>query len=84
MRVVGALGAKPGRRERLTEAEQAVLAAHIFRSPDPDRDGVSGAIVNIRLACAPALEKDHRPSDPMLFCKSDIGVCVLRRKPFLG
>ena len=29
---------KPG---RLSEAEQAVLAAHVFRGPDPDRDGVS-------------------------------------------
>jgi transposase len=37
----GRLGAKPGRRKRLTEAEQAVLAAHIFRGPDPGRDGVS-------------------------------------------
>jgi transposase len=32
---------KPGRRERLSEAEQAALAAHIFRGPDADRDGVS-------------------------------------------
>ena len=32
---------KPGRRERLSEAEQAALAAHIFRGPDPERDGVS-------------------------------------------
>jgi transposase len=32
---------KPGRPERLSEAEQAALAAHIFRGPDPERDGVS-------------------------------------------
>jgi transposase len=32
---------KLGRRERLSEAEQAALAAHIFRGPDPERDGVS-------------------------------------------
>lgn len=32
---------KPGRRERLTEAEQAALAAYIFRDPDPEREGVS-------------------------------------------
>jgi transposase len=37
----GRLGAKPGRPERLSEAEQAALAAHIFRGPDPERDGVS-------------------------------------------
>ena len=32
---------KPGRPERLTEAEQAGLAAHVFHDPDPDHDGVS-------------------------------------------
>ena len=32
---------KPGRPQRLSEAEQAALAAHIFRGPDPERDGVS-------------------------------------------
>lgn len=32
---------KPGRPERLSEAEQAALAARIFRGPDPERDGVS-------------------------------------------
>jgi transposase len=32
---------KPGRPERLTEAEQAALAARVFRGPDPERDGVS-------------------------------------------
>ena len=32
---------KPGRPERLSEAEQAALAAHIFRGPDPEKDGVS-------------------------------------------
>jgi putative transposase len=32
---------KPGRPERLNEAEQAALAAHIFRDPAPGRDGVS-------------------------------------------
>ena len=32
---------KPGRPERLSEAEQAALAAHVFRGPDPERDGVS-------------------------------------------
>ena len=31
----------PGRRKRLSEAEQAALAAHIFRDPDPEHDGVS-------------------------------------------
>ena len=30
---------KPGRPERLSEAEQAVLAARVFTSPDPERDG---------------------------------------------
>src|SRR3712207_2681608 len=32
---------KPGRPERLSEAEQAALAAHVFRGPDPERDGMS-------------------------------------------
>lgn len=32
---------KPGRPERLSEAEQAALAARVFRGPDPERDGVS-------------------------------------------
>ena len=32
---------KPGRSERLSEAEQAALAAHIFRGPDPEQDGIS-------------------------------------------
>jgi transposase len=32
---------KPGRPPRLSEAEQAALAARIFRGPDPERDGVS-------------------------------------------
>jgi transposase len=31
---------KPGRPQRLSEAEQAVLAARVFRGPDPERDGV--------------------------------------------
>jgi transposase len=30
---------KPGRPERLSEAEQAALAARVFRGPDPERDG---------------------------------------------
>ena len=32
---------KPGRPQRLGEAEQAALAARVFRGPDPERDGVS-------------------------------------------
>ena len=32
---------KPGRPQRLSEAEQAILAARVFRGPDPERDGVS-------------------------------------------
>jgi putative transposase len=32
---------KPGRPERLSEAEQAALAARVFAGPDPKRDGVS-------------------------------------------
>jgi transposase len=32
---------KPGRPARLSEAEQAALAARVFRGPDPGRDGVS-------------------------------------------
>ena len=32
---------KPGRPPRLGEAEQAALAARVFRGPDPGRDGVS-------------------------------------------
>src|SRR3954463_9398905 len=32
---------KPGRPERLSEAEQASLAARIFAGPDPERDGTS-------------------------------------------
>ena len=32
---------KPGRPQRLSEAEQAALAARVFRGPDPGRDGVS-------------------------------------------
>ena len=32
---------KPGRPQRLSEAEQAVLAARVFRGPAPERDGVS-------------------------------------------
>ena len=30
---------KPGRPQRLSETEQAVLAARVFRGPDPERDG---------------------------------------------
>jgi transposase len=30
---------KPGRRPRLSEAEQAVLRARILQGPDPSRDG---------------------------------------------
>jgi transposase len=32
---------KPGRPARLSEAEQAVLAARVFRGPNPERDGVA-------------------------------------------
>lgn len=32
---------KPGRPPRLSEAEEAVLAARVFRGPDPERDGVA-------------------------------------------
>jgi transposase len=32
---------KRGRPERLSEAEQAALAARVFRGPDPGRDGVA-------------------------------------------
>jgi transposase len=32
---------KPGRPERLTEGEQAALAARVFAGPDPERDGVA-------------------------------------------
>jgi transposase len=32
---------KPGRPPRLGEAEQAALAARVFRGPDPERDGVA-------------------------------------------
>jgi transposase len=32
---------KPGRPERLSDAEQAALAARVFTSPNPGRDGVS-------------------------------------------
>ena len=32
---------EPGRPERLSEAEQAALAARVFAGPDPKRDGVS-------------------------------------------
>jgi transposase len=32
---------KPGRPQRLSEAEQAALAARVFTEPDPDRDGTS-------------------------------------------
>src|ERR687898_2839853 len=32
---------KPGRPQRLSEAEQAALAARVFTGPDPERDGVS-------------------------------------------
>jgi len=32
---------KPGRPERLGEAEQAALAARVFRGPAPERDGVA-------------------------------------------
>jgi transposase len=30
---------KPGRPQRLSEAEQAALAARVFTAPDPERDG---------------------------------------------
>jgi DDE superfamily endonuclease len=36
---------KPGRPERLSEAEQAALAARVFAGPDPKRDGVSAWIL---------------------------------------
>jgi transposase len=32
---------KPGRPPRLSEGEQAALAARVFRDPDPEKDGVS-------------------------------------------
>jgi putative transposase len=32
---------KPGRPQRLSEGEQAALAARVFAGPDPERDGVS-------------------------------------------
>ena len=32
---------KPGRPQRLGEAEQAALAARVFRGPDPGRDGTA-------------------------------------------
>jgi transposase len=32
---------KPGRPQRLSAAEQAALAARVFRGPDPERDGVA-------------------------------------------
>src|SRR3982751_5608222 len=32
---------EPGRPPRLSEAEQAALAARVFRGPDPGRDGVA-------------------------------------------
>jgi transposase len=32
---------KPGRPQRLSAGEQAALAGHIVRDPDPDKDGVS-------------------------------------------
>ena len=32
---------KPGRPERLGEAEQAALAARVFAGPDPERDGTA-------------------------------------------
>jgi transposase len=32
---------KPGRPQRLSEAEQAALAARVFTEPDPARDGTS-------------------------------------------
>src|SRR3712207_4092232 len=32
---------KPGRPQRLSEAEQAVLAARVFTDPDPERDGAA-------------------------------------------
>jgi transposase len=32
---------KPGRPQRLSEAEQAILAARVFRGPDPEQDGVT-------------------------------------------
>jgi transposase len=32
---------KPGRPARLSEAEQAALAARVFRGPDPERDGIA-------------------------------------------
>jgi transposase len=32
---------KPGRPERLGEAEQAALAGRVFAAPDPERDGVA-------------------------------------------
>ncbi len=31
---------KPGRPERLSEAEQAALAARVFAGPDPEQDGI--------------------------------------------
>ena len=32
---------EPGRPQRLSEAEQAALAARVFAEPDPERDGTS-------------------------------------------
>ena len=32
---------KPGRPQRLSEAEQAALAGRVFAEPDPERDGTS-------------------------------------------
>jgi transposase len=41
---------KPGRPARLSEAEQAALAARVFRGPDPERDGVA-AWTRAELCC---------------------------------
>ena len=48
---------KPGRPERLSEAEQAALAARVFRGPDPERDGVA-AWTRADLCCQRRLKSD--------------------------
>ncbi len=54
---------KPGRPPRLSEGEQAALAAPVFRDPDPEKDGVAAwTRADLGRWLAARFEKSFHPS----------------------
>ena len=67
---------KLGRPQRLSEAEQAVLAARVFTEPDPKRDGTSGrpgSFARMGASCSSARPDDlipvHRSLNLWMGCR---------------